>query len=66
MRHFQSVGVCEEETPAEKGPAFYSADEEEIEFGRMGKILKTHFRISQDTELSVDEDFKYLERIMLL
>ncbi|NIM97910.1 MAG: hypothetical protein GTO24_07485, partial [candidate division Zixibacteria bacterium] len=63
---FKRMGVAEEETPPGKKAAFCLTDEEAREIGRLGKILETHFDVSQDTEWAIDEDREFPENVTLL
>lgn len=62
----KALGVSEEETPSEKKEVFCLADYEAKEIARLGKILEDHYRVPQDTEWAIDEDYGFPESVMLL
>jgi pyruvate, water dikinase len=63
---FKDLGVAEEPTPADMCQKYCINDEELKEIGRLGKILEAHFKVPQDTEWAIDEDFDFPENVMLL
>jgi pyruvate,water dikinase len=63
---FQSVGVVEEDTPAEMKGTFCLSDEEAKEIARAGKTLEAHFGVPQDTEWAIDRDLPLPDSVILL
>jgi len=62
----KALGVSEEETPSDKKEVFCLVDYEAKEIARLGKILEDHYRVPQDTEWAIDEDYGFPESVILL